>query len=147
VLRTEEEGTRLRPLSNDCAGKRTHLSHSWERNGICNNRKYSEQIATERTAGTVDVKDAPTMPTRADRNQFPCKNHSFRVGRVQRQIKRAFIASNGQPLTSTELLRWCWPRERRRWHYKELMVAASRFARRIGRSQTGSGRAYLWAPK
>jgi hypothetical protein len=33
----------------------------------------------------------------------PPKNQRWRIGHVQRQIQRAFIASNGKPLTTSEL--------------------------------------------
>jgi hypothetical protein len=79
----------------------------------------------------------------------PPKNHAYRVGRVQRQIRRAFIANNGQPLTTNVLMRWAYPQLRKpfHWCYRQLWEAAERYATRIGRSKTGSGRPWLWVPK
>ena len=95
------------------------------------------------------MRDATTRTARARYVPIPPKNHGYRVGRVQRQIQRAFIASNGQPVSTSTLIRWCFPKLKTlpSWHYKSIRVAAARFAKRIGRSETGSGRAYLWVPK
>jgi hypothetical protein len=74
-------------------------------------------------------------------------NSPFRVGRVQRQIKRAFIASLGSPLTTSDLMRRAYPRgwdHSESWRYTEVRLAASRYAVRIGRS-TRRGRPWLWA--
>ena len=66
-----------------------------------------------------------------------------------RQIRRAFIVSNGQPLTTGDLMKRCYPRgyDYSSWRYAEVRLAASRYAVRIGRSKTSSGRPWLWAPK
>ena len=68
-----------------------------------------------------------------------------RVGRIQRQIKRAFIASGGQPLLTIHLLEHGYPRvdHYERWHYVSIYRAASKFAVHVA----GPGRAFvIWAP-
>ena len=68
-----------------------------------------------------------------------------RVGRIQRQIKRAFIASGGQPLLTIHLLEHGYPRvdHYERWHYVSIYRAASKVAERVG----GPGRAFIiWGP-
>jgi hypothetical protein len=83
------------------------------------------------------------------RNMVVPTGSPFRVGRIQRQIKRAFIAL-GSPLTTSALMRRCYPRGYHHtdsWRYTEVRLAASRFAVRIGRSKTGKGRPWLWAPR
>ena len=82
---------------------------------------------------------APTRTSRKAYVPIPPKNHGYRVGRVQRQIRRAFIASNGQPLSTSTLIRWCFPKLKTlpSWHYKSVRVAAARFAKRVGRSENG----------
>jgi hypothetical protein len=72
-----------------------------------------------------------------------------RIGRVQRQIERAFIISDGKPLSTNKLMEWAYPRLRKPYHwcYRQLWQAAERFAVRIGRSKTGKGRPWLWAQR
>ena len=45
-----------------------------------------------------------------------------RIGRLMRQIKRALIAANGQPLGISTLLSWCYPRARKHphWHWRNI---------------------------
>lgn len=65
-----------------------------------------------------------------------------RIGRVQRQIIRAFIASNGQPLVTRELIQWCYPRLDRfqDWHRWNTRRAALKVAAQIGLD----GRRMMW---
>jgi hypothetical protein len=72
-----------------------------------------------------------------------------RIGRVQRQILRAFIASNGQPLLISDLLPRCYPRAKRfeKWHRNGVHAALRRFAVSLGRLPNVQGRPALWAPK
>lgn len=65
-----------------------------------------------------------------------------REGRIQRQIRRAFIAK-ARPLSMTELRQWCFAgRERQHWHYWSITRALRALgARSLGRC----GRAGLWA--
>ena len=67
-----------------------------------------------------------------------------RVGRIQRQIRRAFIASGGRPLRIAVLLPWCYPRLSvfKPWHRTNVHRAARRFAIRVGKH----GRANIWGP-
>jgi hypothetical protein len=72
-----------------------------------------------------------------------------RVGRLRRCIKRAFIVSDGRPLTTSEILARAYPR---RTHYPcglrwRLRLALLREAELIGRTLRGRGRPCLWAPK
>jgi hypothetical protein len=72
-----------------------------------------------------------------------------RIGRLRRAIKRAFIASNGQPLTTTAILQRAYPRFMRipsgyRWG---LRRALRQEAVAIARMRFGRGRPNLWLPK
>jgi hypothetical protein len=71
-----------------------------------------------------------------------------RVGRVQRQIRHAFVASNGEPLTIRQFLAFAYPKVDRysHWHYAGCNRALPRFGVCLGR-QPGHGRPNLWAPK
>ena len=58
-----------------------------------------------------------------------------RQGRIERQCKRAFIVSDGQPVSMRELReRWCYPRQPfKHWHTWSIIRALRRFgAERIG---------------
>jgi hypothetical protein len=71
-----------------------------------------------------------------------------RVGRLRRCIKRAFIVSNGEPLTTSEIMRRAYPRFRRvpagyRWG---LRRALRQEATAIARMRFGRGRPCLWLP-
>jgi hypothetical protein len=72
-----------------------------------------------------------------------------RIGRLRRCIKRAFIVSNGEPLTTSEILPRAFPRLTHypcglRWG---LRLALLREAEPIARNRFGRGRPNLWAPK
>jgi hypothetical protein len=67
-------------------------------------------------------------------------------GRVQRQIRRSFIASSGKPLTTTEILQRAYPgASRQHWHYWNLRRAMPKYAVAIGRG-SGYGPPTLWRP-
>jgi hypothetical protein len=72
-----------------------------------------------------------------------------KVGRIQQAVRRAFIASDGKPLRTIDLLRYAYPRlsEFERWHYRNMYRSAPRFAVKRGRVKSGPGRAFWWAPK
>jgi hypothetical protein len=72
-----------------------------------------------------------------------------RVGRVQTQIRRAFIASGGRPLKIRELLAYCYPAATKhpRWHRWKIHCALPRFGVPFGRVASEQGRPMLWAPK
>jgi hypothetical protein len=67
-----------------------------------------------------------------------------RVGKLQRQIRRALIAAD-RPLLTIDLLEYGFPRldRYRHWHYKSVYRAARKFAVNVA----GPGRAIvIWAP-
>jgi hypothetical protein len=84
----------------------------------------------------------------ASRFPKPPKNQKWRVGRVQRQVRRAFLASNGKPLSTAELIRRAYPRLRKfeSWRYRQVREAAERWAVRIGVAGL-RGEPVLWMPK
>jgi hypothetical protein len=51
-----------------------------------------------------------------------------RQGRIERQCKRAFIVSDGQPVSMRELReRWCYPRQPfKHWHHTNIRRALDR---------------------
>jgi hypothetical protein len=63
-----------------------------------------------------------------------------RLGRIQRQIRRALIAAGGMPVRTRELLRWCYPQAKQfEWrHRSSVHRAVHRFAVNLKRG--------LWAP-
>jgi hypothetical protein len=72
-----------------------------------------------------------------------------RVGRVQTQIRRAFIASGGRPLKIRDLLVYCYPAaiKHPRWRRWKIHCALPKFGVPLGRISTKQGRPMLWAPK
>jgi hypothetical protein len=71
---------------------------------------------------------------------------SLNNGRVQRRIRRAYIATGKLVLSTSELLCWTHPRPggNRDNHRRAIRGAAERYCERVGLSPTGSGRAILW---
>jgi hypothetical protein len=62
------------------------------------------------------------------------------MGRVQRAIWRALVASNGRPLSTRELAAWAWPRltgELQNKHLSSICHAAARVAARAHRAWRG----------
>jgi hypothetical protein len=72
-----------------------------------------------------------------------------RTGRLQSQIRRAFICSNGRPLCIADLLPRCFPAAKRhaRWMRKSVHRALPRFAIPLGRIPDRQGRPMIWAPR
>ena len=70
-----------------------------------------------------------------------------REGRIQRQIRRAFIA-RARPLTMSELLPWAYPKldHFKHWHRWSVRRALLRYAVPIGRSTKGRGLPGIWRP-
>jgi hypothetical protein len=70
-----------------------------------------------------------------------------RVGKLQRATRRAFAYSNGEVITTADILRHAFPRLTRfePWRYQDARRAALRFAVRVGRS-SGKGRPVVWRP-
>jgi hypothetical protein len=68
----------------------------------------------------------------------------YRIGRVERQIRRAFIASDGRPLLTIDLMRWVFPRvsHYEAWRYWSVHRAATKCAVKVGRCGKGN----LWQP-
>jgi hypothetical protein len=71
-----------------------------------------------------------------------------RDGRLFRQIRFAFTLSRGEPLSTTNLLKPCYPVEHlwgevQSWHRTNVVRAARRMAIPIGRATT-PGRPLIW---
>ena len=64
-----------------------------------------------------------------------------RSGRIQRQIRRAFVANGGKPLSTLELIPWCYPNGRKPWSHHDVRRAAFKYAVPLGRT-----RPVFWAP-
>ncbi len=79
----------------------------------------------------------------------PPKNQRWRIGHVQRQIKRSFVAGDGKPLTTGDLIRRAYPRLTKfdSWQYAQVRLSAERWAVRIGTAPGRHGASILWAPK
>ena len=73
----------------------------------------------------------------------------YRVGRVQRAAQRELIAADGEPVTTTEIMRRAYPRLTTfpDWLNSQARLSATRFAISVGRSTSGSGRPRLWKLK
>ncbi len=73
---------------------------------------------------------------------------SARVGRVQRQVRRAFIATNGRPIQIGDLLPRAFPQAKTyaRWMRKSVQRAIPKFGVSLGRINA-RGRPSLYAPK
>jgi hypothetical protein len=97
----------------------------------CLARCYQQDCAAARTAG------GPRPLLRAN---------PYRVGRVQRQVRRAFIVK-GSPLRIQALLAHCYPRSTTyaRWQRDAVHRALRRFGKPLGRV-AGRGGPMLWAP-
>jgi hypothetical protein len=63
------------------------------------------------------------------------------IGRRQRQIRRAFIAANGEPVRTSTLMAWVYPHATGKlevWRWPDVARSARRFGVNIKRG--------LWAP-
>jgi hypothetical protein len=89
---------------------------------------------------------APTHKRSGYKIVFASEN---RISRIRRQVLRAFIASNGQPITVREVLVRAYPKLKRfnDWHRWSCRRALLRHATIIARNLRGRGRPCLWAPK
>jgi hypothetical protein len=65
-----------------------------------------------------------------------------RTGRIQQQIRRAFIANGGKPLSTLDLVAWAYPAGRKPWSCHDVRRAAFKYA-----VQLGPTRPVFWAPK
>ena len=90
-------------------------------------------------------------PNRSIRRHQPPKwPETHRIGHIQRQVKRAFIASLGRPLSTSQLLIRAYPRQQgpfASWQRRAVRQAADRWAVRAGRSSRGKGTPIMWLPK
>ena len=70
---------------------------------------------------------------------------AFDSGRVQKRIRRAYVATGKLVLSTSELMRWTHPRAggNRHNHRRAIRGAAERYCVRVGRS-SGIGRPILW---
>jgi len=62
------------------------------------------------------------------------------IGHHQRQVRRCFIAANGEAVRTADLMRWCYPSLSKfsRWHWWSVSRAAHRFGVNVRRG--------FWAP-
>jgi len=69
-----------------------------------------------------------------------------REGRVMRQVRRAFVAAGGNPLSTSEIMPWIYPQltSYKHWHRWSARRALLRYAEPIGRSQSGRGQPVIW---
>jgi hypothetical protein len=97
-----------------------------------------------------DVSLIDTRPSRSpSRAHLIAISSKSRIGRLRRAIKRAFIVSNGQPLTTTAILQRAYPRFTRipcgyRWGFRR---ALRQEAVAIARMRYGRGRPNLWVAR
>ena len=70
-----------------------------------------------------------------------------REGRVMRQVRRAFTAAGGKPLSTSQIMPWIYPQLDRfkHWHRWSARRALLRYAVPIGRSSHGRGLSVIWA--
>ena len=87
---------------------------------------------------------ALTLSARASRIIIPPQS-PFRVGRIQRAVKRAFIAGPDSPLSTVDLIKRAYPRQQRyqHWQYAQVRLSAERFAQRVGVARTGGASRYF----
>jgi hypothetical protein len=77
---------------------------------------------------------ARSCPSRDKRGRFTGitrKPHG--CGRVQKAIRRAFIANHHRPLTIATFLEWANPRLRASWQYNNILDVLHRDYRSLGR--------------
>ena len=74
---------------------------------------------------------------------------TYRIGRLQLCVRRAFIASDGRPLSTGELARRYYKRDDLQyWHFDNVRRAmrSGKIGVRAG-SRAAQGRAVLWLPR
>src|SRR5262245_65429317 len=71
-----------------------------------------------------------------------CQSACMKVGHHQKMIRKAFIFARGDPVPTSELMMWCYPRRDRetleRWRWNDVARAAHRFGVNVRRG--------WWAP-
>src|SRR5438046_1371516 len=77
----------------------------------------------------------------------PPKNQDWRVGHVQRQVRRCLVAADGRPVSTSEMIRWAYPRQTKfeSWQYAQARLAAELWADRTGTTRC-RGAPILWIP-
>jgi hypothetical protein len=70
-----------------------------------------------------------------------------REGRIQRAVRRCFVAGSGKPRCSADFLRWAYPRLDRYqgWQRWSVRRALLKYAIPVGRG-SGRGCPVIWAP-
>jgi hypothetical protein len=62
----------------------------------------------------------------------------YRVGRIERQVRRLLAESNAEPVAVNAVLRRCWPTvPRYTWHWHSVWRAKNKFAVSAGRGWIG----------
>src|SRR5262245_18439302 len=95
------------------------------------------------------------MHPRASPNMAPDGNLSplnrpsqpaLNSGRVQKRIRRAYVATGKLVLSTSGLMRWTHPRPGGNGHNHRRAIrgATERYSVRVGRSDSGTGRPILW---
>jgi len=72
----------------------------------------------------------------------------YRVGRIQRQVRRALVAKSS-PVSIQDLLEWCYPatKQHPRWHRTNVHRALPRWAISLERIPNERGRPCVWIPR
>ena|SRR6516225_1303167 len=96
---------------------------------LANTRIRTEWNARQRSITTARISFNPTKP---------------RSGRLMVQARRGLIANDGLATTS-QLLQWAYPHDRKHWHCNELRRSLRQLGvKEVGRS-SGRGRPIIWA--
>jgi len=85
---------------------------------------------------------------RSSRPEAAINAARFRIGRCQLACRRAFIAANGRPLSTYELLAYAFPRSKAYapWQRWSINRAVRKFGAPLGRSESGRGAPMIWQP-
>ena len=88
-------------------------------------------------------------PRRLGRPDAAINAARFRIGRCQLACRRAFIAANGRPLSTWELLAYAFPRSKtyKPWQRWSINRAVRRFGAPLARAESGRGAPMIWQPK
>ena len=89
---------------------------------------------------------SPALYSTQPAEKFRPPRPSLDNGRVQRRVRRAFIATDKPVLSTSQIVEWSHPRPGTDWHHARRSVrrVCERYCVRVGRSDSGSGRAILW---
>jgi len=102
---------------------------------LCSSTLPEQQLYTSSSSSSSSESSSSAFPPSHDLNRGWASRRlgaDRREGRLQRAVRRAFIAS-GKPLTTRELVQWAYPRLKQvpdiQWRYVRL--AAERWAVRV----------------